>query len=153
MVTFQKAACDLAWPIESMLVWDKSWIGPGGLRGLRPSYELVALWAMPSFAIADRGLPDIQTFSWSSVKPHGHPAEKPIGLMSWLIGHSTPRGGLVFDPFVGSGTTGAAAVDLDRRFVGVELDLKWADIARARIAKAAEQARQLELGIEHKQAA
>ena len=34
MVTFQKAACDLGWPIDSLMVWDKKWIGPGGARGL-----------------------------------------------------------------------------------------------------------------------
>jgi DNA modification methylase len=94
-VTFQKAADDLRWPIESVLVWDKSWIGPGGPRGLRPSYEMVALWAMPSFAIENRGLPDIQVFPWSSFKPNGHPAEKPLDLMVWLIEHSTRPGDLV----------------------------------------------------------
>lgn len=76
-VTFQKAACDIGWPIESVLVWDKCWIGPGGKKGLRPSYELVALFAMPEFQIENRGLYDIQRFRWSSKKPHGHPAENP----------------------------------------------------------------------------
>lgn len=80
-VTFQKAACDTGWPIESVLVWDKCWIGPGGSKGLRPSYELVALWAMPNFKIENRGLYDIQRFKCSSVKPHGHPAEKPVELV------------------------------------------------------------------------
>mgnify|MGYP003379583919 CR=1 FL=1 len=147
-VTFQKAADDLRWPIESVLVWDKSWIGPGGPRGLRPSYEMVALWAMPSFAIENRGLPDIQVFPWSSFKPNGHPAEKPLDLMVWLIEHSTRPGDLVVDLFAGSGTTGVACVQTGRRFIGIEIDPGYADIARARIAKAAEQARQLTLGIE-----
>jgi site-specific DNA-methyltransferase (adenine-specific) len=147
-VTFQKAADDLRWPIESVLVWDKSWIGPGGPRGLRPSYEMVALWAMPSFAIENRGLPDIQVFPWSSFKPNGHPAEKPLDLMVWLIEHSTRPGDLVVDLFAGSGTTGVACVQTGRRFIGIEIDEGYADIARARIAKAAEQARQLTLGIE-----
>ena len=147
-VTFQKAADDLRWPIESVLVWDKSWIGPGGPRGLRPSYEMVALWAMPSFAIENRGLPDIQVFPWSSFKPNGHPAEKPLDLMVWLIEHSTRPGELVVDLFTGSGTTGVACVQTGRRFIGIEIDEGYADIARARIAKAAEQARQLELPIE-----
>ena len=147
-VTFQKAADDLRWPIESVLVWNKSWIGPGGPRGLRPSYEMVALWAMPSFAIENRGLPDIQVFPWSSFKPNGHPAEKPLDLMVWLIEHSTRPGELVVDLFTGSGTTGVACVQTGRRFIGIEIDEGYADIARARIAKAAEQARQLELPIE-----
>lgn len=47
LVTFQRAACQAGWPIESLLVWDKEWIGPGGTKGLRPSYELVALFCAP----------------------------------------------------------------------------------------------------------
>lgn len=41
-----RAAFEARWPIESLLVWDKCWIGPGGSRGLRPSYELVALFVL-----------------------------------------------------------------------------------------------------------
>jgi site-specific DNA-methyltransferase (adenine-specific) len=136
MVTFQKASCDARWPIESLLVWDKEWIGPGGPRGLRPSYELVALWGREDFAIENRGLPDIQRFKWSSQKPNGHPAEKPIALMSWLIKHSTDSGGLVLDPFMGSGTSGAASVRDGRAYVGIEQDRKFFDIACRRIEEA-----------------
>lgn len=56
-----RAAYEVPWPIESLMVWDKQWIGPGGVRGLRPSYEMVALFAQPAFALANRGLPDIRT--------------------------------------------------------------------------------------------
>ena len=133
MVTFQKAACDIAWPIESLMVWDKEWIGPGGLRGLRPSYELVALFAHGDFGIADRGLPDVQRFKVGSHKPNGHPAEKPISLMDFCVRHSP---GAVLDPFMGSGTTGVAAVRAGRSFVGVEMDQRWFDIACERISRA-----------------
>ena len=146
--TYQKAADDMRWGIESVLVWDKAWIGPGGTRGLRPSYELVGLWGMPRFALPNRGLYDIQRFPWSSTKPTGHPAEKPVTLVAWLIEQSTRPGDLILDPFCGSGTTGVACVQTDRRFIGIELDAGYADMARARIAKAAEQARQMELAIE-----
>lgn len=137
LVTFQKAACDLGWPIESLLVWHKDWIGPGGSKGLRPAYELVALWAMPDFAVRDRGLPDVQTFQWSSQKPNGHPAEKPVALADWCLKHSTE--GRVVDPFCGSGTSGAAAVKAGREYVGIEVDETWAENARRRIADAAAQ--------------
>jgi hypothetical protein len=59
------------------MVWDKQWIGPGGQRGLRPSYELVALFANPDFAILDRGLPDVQPFPVGSYKPTGTPPKSP----------------------------------------------------------------------------
>lgn len=132
LVTFQKAACTLGWPIESLLVWDKEWIGPS-TRGLRPSYELVALWAMPDFRIKDRSLADIQRFKWGSFKPHRHPAEKPEALASWLIAHCTEPGQLILDPFMGSGTTGAAAVKLGRDFLGIEEDPGWVEAAKQRI--------------------
>jgi DNA modification methylase len=137
--TFQKASCDIRWPIESLLVWDKEWIGPGGQKGLRPSYELAALFAGDDFAIDDRGIPDIRRAKWSSQKPHGHPAEKPEDLMSWLVLISTERAGKVLDPFMGSGTTGAAAVKAGREFVGVEMDPEWFSVACRRIEEAQRQ--------------
>jgi DNA modification methylase len=62
-----------------------------------------------------------------------HPTVKPIALMRWLVALVCPPGGLVLDPFCGSGTTGAATVLEGRRFVGIELDPHHADVARARI--------------------
>lgn len=63
-----------------------------------------------------------------------HPTVKPIHLMKFLIEASTPPGGLVLDPFCGSGTTGCAAVLAGRSFVGIEKDEKYVEIAQARIA-------------------
>ena len=144
LVTFQKAACDIAWPIESLLVWDKCWIGPGGQRGLRPSYELVALFiAGDEFRIADRGLPDVQRFKVGSFKPNGHPAEKPIEALDWIVGHSGPDGCVVLDPFMGSGTTGVACANLGRKFIGIEIEPKYFDIACRRIEDAQRQQRLL----------
>ena len=134
MVTFQKAACDIKWPIESLLVWDKQWIGPGGSRGLRPSYEMVALWSGPEFSIEDRGLPDIQRFQWSSFKPSGHPAEKPTELCKWLIQQSGAT--RVLDPFAGSGTTGIAALETGAMFTGIEIDEHWFRVACNRLRSA-----------------
>lgn len=132
-VTFQKAACDIGWPIESVLVWDKCWIGPGGSKGLRPSYELVALWAMPEFKLENRALYDIQKFKWSSIKPHGHPAEKPESLIEWIVTESTKPGDKVLDLFMGSGTTGAVCAKTERDFIGIELNEEYFKAAKKRI--------------------
>jgi DNA modification methylase len=63
-----------------------------------------------------------------------HPTVKPLELMRWLVRLLCPPGGLVLDPTAGSGTTGAAAVLEGRRFVGIELEAAYVEIAAARIA-------------------
>ncbi len=63
-----------------------------------------------------------------------HPTVKPIALMRWLVRLVTPPGGVVLDPFTGSGTTGVAAVLEDVEFIGIEREASYASIARARIA-------------------
>jgi len=63
-----------------------------------------------------------------------HPTVKPIAIMRYLVRLVTPPGGVVLDPFAGSGTTGCAAVLEGARFLGLELEPKHAEIARARIA-------------------
>lgn len=65
-----------------------------------------------------------------------HPTEKPVYLMEQFIGWTL---GIVADPFMGSGTTGVAAVRLGRKFVGIELDAKYFDIACKRIEQAQKQ--------------
>ena len=66
-----------------------------------------------------------------------HTTVKSVALMRWLVRLITPPGGLVLDPFAGSGTTGIAAMLEGHRFVGCELDEEHARIARARIGFAA----------------
>lgn len=63
-----------------------------------------------------------------------HPTVKPLELMRWLVRLLCPPGGLVLDPTAGSGTTGAAAALEGRRFVGIELEPAYLEIAAARIA-------------------
>ena len=63
-----------------------------------------------------------------------HPTVKPIALMRWLVRLVTPPGGLVLDPFTGSGTTGIAAGLEGFRFLGMEQDASYSALADARIA-------------------
>jgi site-specific DNA-methyltransferase (adenine-specific) len=77
----------------------------------------------------------------ASERRNTHPTVKPVALMRWLVRLVTPPGGVVLDPFTGSGTTGVAAVLEGFDFLGVELDPAHADIARARIAHAQRETR------------
>lgn len=63
-----------------------------------------------------------------------HPTVKPIAVMCWLSKLVTPPGGLILDPFCGSGSTGCAASQLGFRFLGIEREPEYAAIARARVA-------------------
>ncbi|MBK5218937.1 MAG: site-specific DNA-methyltransferase [Thermoleophilia bacterium] len=64
---------------------------------------------------------------------NSHPTVKPLELMRWLVRLVCPPGGLVLDPFTGSGSTGAAAVIEGRRFCGIEREEPYLEVAEARI--------------------
>ena len=64
-----------------------------------------------------------------------HPTQKPVELMQWCLGFFMPNG-TVLDPFMGSGTTGVACVKRGFRFIGIERDEEYFDIACERIRKA-----------------
>jgi DNA modification methylase len=70
----------------------------------------------------------------SSPKRNHHPTVKPIALMRYLVRLITPPGGIVLDPFMGSGTTGIAAQLEGFGFIGIERESEYVEIARARIA-------------------
>lgn len=65
---------------------------------------------------------------------NNHPTVKPTDLMAYLCRLVTPPGGVVLDPFMGSGSTGKAAVREGFRFIGIEMDAEYLAIAEARIA-------------------
>lgn len=66
---------------------------------------------------------------------NGHPTEKPLALMQWCLGFVS-HAQTILDPFMGSGTTGVACQKLGRRFVGIEIEPKYFDIACRRIEQA-----------------
>jgi site-specific DNA-methyltransferase (adenine-specific) len=74
-----------------------------------------------------------------------HPTVKPTDLMRYLCRLITPPGGIVLDPFAGSGSTGKAAMAEGFRFIGIEREAEYIEIARARISAEADKPRQLSL--------
>lgn len=66
-------------------------------------------------------------------KGNNHPTVKPTALMAYLCRLITPMGGTILDPYMGSGSTGKAAVREGFSFVGIELDQDYYEIAKARV--------------------
>ncbi len=88
-----------------------------------PACELTSVWRLPTVPMAE--------------KRHGrHPTQKPLRLVRRAILASTQEGHLVLDPFAGSGTTGVAAKELGRFFVGAEMERGYAGLAARRILAA-----------------
>ena len=74
-----------------------------------------------------------ETAEWSARNGNHHPTVKPTDLMAYLLRLVTPAGGVTLDPFMGSGSTGKAAMREGFQFIGCEIDEQYAAIARERI--------------------
>jgi site-specific DNA-methyltransferase (adenine-specific) len=93
------------------------------INGHDPGSQVSSVWRIPSVPRRE--------------KLHGyHPTQKPLRLLRRAILASTAEGELVFDPFSGSGTTGVAAKELGRFFVGAETERGFAELAARRIEAA-----------------
>lgn len=79
---------------------------------------------------------DISVPFWSMAENTSHPTQKPEKLVAKLILASTNKGDVVFDPFLGSGTTAVTAKKLDRRFVGIEKSKRYCALSQYRLIKA-----------------
>ena len=66
---------------------------------------------------------------------YGHPTEKPLEIIEKLILTASNEGDLIFDPFMGSGTTAVACKEINRNFIGCEIEAKYCEIAEKRLRK------------------
>ena len=122
---------------KGALVWDK---GPAfGMGDLsfpwKGSWEMIYLRGRIWRGTREEGVlrGHIQV-SWES-RGRSHPHQKPVSLIAALL-KKLPRDAVVLDPFMGSGTTGVACAKLGRRFIGIEIDPGYFDIACKRIEEA-----------------
>lgn len=146
-----------------MRQWDQSAPDAEMLRAVIAASTVAVLWGGNYFALPPtrcwliwdkaNAVPTMSDFemAWTSMdKPskryrgnvgrvlHGHPTEKPEGLMRWCV-EQVP--GSILDPFMGSGTTGVAAMQLGRKFIGIEIHKPYFEIACERIENAQRQIR------------
>lgn len=138
-------------PKDDIWVNDKGRWPSNVLGEFSPEYQKFFFCPKPSVRERNYGCEALSPKAYKTNKPHGggaaarkaseaagngnhHPTLKPVELMRWLVRLVTPEGGLVLDPFMGSGTTGVAAVLEGRQFVGIERESDYCEIAKARIA-------------------
>ncbi len=118
---------------HNLLVWNKGTATPN--RWYMKNCEFTGFFYKGrAFFINDCG--DKQLHNVPNILNAGHPTEKPSELMAVYIGNSTQRAETVLDPFMGSGTTGVACAKLGRKFIGIEIEPKYFDIACKRIEAA-----------------
>ena len=124
------------WVVKNLVVWDKEHFGMG--QNYRNQHELILY--------AEKGDTKFPTHSTSNVlrckrkTAENHPTEKPVELIEMIIRASTLPEDIIFDPFMGSGTTGVACMNLGRKFIGCEIEPRYFDIACRRIEDAQRQA-------------
>jgi site-specific DNA-methyltransferase (adenine-specific) len=126
------------WPIYSEIVWDRGGSMTLNAKRFAPSHE--GFWAFGRPHYWDNRL-NIKMSVWR-IAPQvsgDHPCPYPEELVRPIIEASCPVRGTVLDPFMGSGTTGVAAINMGRRFVGIEIDETYFDLARSRIDRSMKQ--------------
>jgi site-specific DNA-methyltransferase (adenine-specific) len=137
---FEIQACALisGFKVHNLLVWEKQNANPNRWYMKNCEYTLF-LRKGAAFPIKNMGSKTVHKFQ----NPIGcklHPTEKPLDLMKLYIENSSSPGDTVLDPFFGSGTTGVAAANTGRKFIGIEHDPGYFDVAVKRIREAVEQA-------------
>jgi site-specific DNA-methyltransferase (adenine-specific)/modification methylase len=128
---------------ESSIIW-------GANNFELPTSEYFLVWdkqqTVSNFASAELAYTNIKVpakvFRFS-IHQHNqieksHPTQKPVSLMEWCI-NFVPNAKTIFDPFMGSGTTGVAAIQMGRKFIGIEREPKYFEIACKRIEQASKQ--------------
>ena len=116
----------------NILIWEKNNTSMGDLkRSYAPKYEMCLFGIKGDVKLKSFRYPDIVKAKRTNNEIH--PTQKPVDLMKFFIENSTSKDQLVLDPFMGSGSTGVACKNLNRDFIGIELDKKYFDIAKERI--------------------
>ena len=121
-------------PCRGLLIWDKKqpWENFSAAEIAWTTLDRPAAMFRLSSSLADKGIGNT------------HPTVKPLELINWCIGKLPDDTASILDPFMGSGTTGVACANLGRKFIGIEIEPKYFDIACERIDNAYRQERLFE---------
>jgi modification methylase len=122
-------------PLRQIIVWNRGGGLNCGLGHYAPAHEWVCVFAKPGFRLRDQAASAVgDVWNISPERGNEHPAPFPL-LLAQRVLETTPPG-VVLDCFMGSGTTGVAAVQLQREFIGIEKDATYMALAKKRITAA-----------------
>src|SRR5699024_3046679 len=120
--------------IKNMIIWVKNNHTAGDLKSaFGRKYEIVFLVTKGNKEFNGERVTDVWTFNRVTGNDQLHQNQKPIELIKQCIYKHSVKGDIVFDGFMGSGTTAVAALDMDRKYIGFELDKHYYDVAINRI--------------------
>ena len=126
--------------LKNIIIWDKQRNGMGDLSTtFGYSYEFIVFASKGQPKIRGKRISDVWQFARVKPKEQTHQNQKPIDLLKQAIEKSSDEGAVVFDGFMGSGSTGVACVNTNRNFIGIELDEHYFEVAKNRIEQAQKQ--------------
>lgn len=143
-VDFFKQEFEKHFKLKNIIVWNKNNHGTGDLKGsYAPKHEFILFGHKGRTPLREKRIPDVIDCAKIPSKLLVHPTEKPLGLLSKFIKQSSDEGDIIFDGFMGSGSTGVACMLTDRKFIGIELDDKYFEIAENRIKESIDKKEEL----------
>jgi site-specific DNA-methyltransferase (adenine-specific) len=126
--------------LKGALAWIKNNRTRGDLKGnYGYQYEMVLYAHKGRRWLFGKRDGDVLQFNKVPTQSMRHPTEKPVALIKYLIEKSTLPGEVVLDMFMGSGSTGEAAIASGRGFIGIEQEPTWYDVAKKRLGELVEQ--------------
>jgi site-specific DNA-methyltransferase (adenine-specific) len=118
--------------LKDILIWEKNNHGSGDLTGgYAPKYEFILFLTKGRKELNGKREPNI--LKYNKTNNILHPTQKPTDLLEFLISKSSQEKDLILDSFMGSGSTGVACKNINRKFIGIEMDKNYFDIAKNRI--------------------
>ena len=123
--------------IKNVIVWVKNNHGSGDLKAAyAPKHEFVIYAHKGRSLFRDKRISDVMEYPKIHSSKLQHPTEKNTGMLELFIKNNSDKDAVILDPFMGSGSTGVAAKNLNRKFIGIEMDKGYFNIAKKRIDEA-----------------
>ena len=116
---------------KNTIVWNKMHFGMGW--NFRPQYELILVLTKKVFKTKHHNIANLISVKRMHHTKMSHIAEKPVELLEILISEATDEGDTVLDPYAGSASTLVAAKNLNRKYIGMELDEEYVKLGRKRL--------------------